>query len=185
MGLKELKERTEKNPVYVVFTFAVAAAGIAWAASEKIQVAPREREIGSLRQQVAELKAANEPGQKQIQELSAKNIKLENDLEASRNNLIKTQDTLKARETNYLVLEKNINRCEANGNIFSEIRKLEERKAPFDARLTTKWGLRTIKSGEKPEPYIPTFHEIQWQRQSDELQARIVDLQQRLHCQPK
>jgi chromosome segregation ATPase len=162
---------------------------LTWLILGHFQVNPLAQRIKELNEQVAKLEAVNEPNRKQIQELSTKNMKLENDLEASQNNLIKTQDTIKALEAHKSALENKVSRYEANSNIFSEIRKLEERKASLDKLLTRpRWGSSmVIAEGKevKPEPYIPTYTETQWQHQSGELHGRILDLQRQLQCQPK
>ena len=108
-----LKEQLENHLIIILAGVIVVAGSIAWTASEKIRVEPRDREIAILKQQVAdvkqnncELKAAYDSYRAQIQQLLAKNRQLEKNLAESNGNLKQWYDALEGWKTQHSELQK-------------------------------------------------------------------------------
>jgi chromosome segregation ATPase len=177
-----------------VFSMLVAFAVAGWSFSQAHWVVPRERDIASLREQVKErdhiiyeLKTAYNPDQTKVDELSADKEKLGNALAAYQVELQHSQDacegshtqntqcqhTLEEWKTRYADLQKQLNMSTDNGNILAKIHDLETQKASIEEDIA------------RQTPSVVQENTDNWLRQSHDLQARILDLQQRLACQPK
>jgi chromosome segregation ATPase len=139
-------------------------------AAEYVQIAPRDREIASLKEQLNKLETARDPDRKQINELLAANKKLENDLAVA-------QDNLKQSRDDNTTLQKRINGYVANGSIFSKIDALDKRKSEIEKEVSKHipWGI-ALRDDTPPKPRTVSQHEEQRQRQINELQSRIRDL---------
>jgi len=209
-------EQIEKHGKVISMLVAFAVAG--WSFSQANWVAPRDRDIASLREQVKErdqiiyaLKTTSNPYQTKVDELSADKEKLGNalaayqvelqhsqdacegsqtqnsqcqhtleewktryaDLQKTVHTSTQCQDALEGWKTHSAALQKQLNICTDDCNIIAKIHDLETQKSSIEediARQTTS----DVKENTE-----------NWIRQSHDLQARILDLQQRLACQPK
>jgi chromosome segregation ATPase len=190
--MRWISEQIDKHGKVISIMVAFAVAG--WSFSQANWVAPRDRDIASLRDQVKErvqiiydLKTAYDPDQTKVDELSADKEKLENALAAYQVELQHSQDacegshtqnaqcqhTLEEWKTRYADLQRQLNMSTDNGNILAKIHDLETQKSSIEediARQTTSVGKENTEN---------------WLRQSSDLQDRILDLQQRLTCEPK
>jgi chromosome segregation ATPase len=181
-----LKERVEKHPIhyfaYTVIAVAIAVAfGVAWL-SEHYQVSPRDGEIAYLKEQLSErektiskLEAAREPDLVQINQLLATNQKLENDLRVAHADLKQSREVIEGWKSQDAALQKKLETYATNSSIMSEIRELDKRKSDIEKKIASRW---LVANEERPL-------KKQNQRQLDELQARILVLQQRLACEAK
>ncbi len=172
---------TNLKNLTAIITFAILIAGATWGALEKTRIESLKEQVAFWKEQIAErdktvseLKSARDPDRKKIDELLATNQKIENDLGAAKDNLKQSRD-------NNAELQKRIKTYEANSNILSKIRELEKQKSPIDRNL---YPFRTYINDENSLKGERISHEIQ-QRKSDELQARILSLQQQLQCESR
>jgi len=181
-----LKERVGKHPIhyfaYTVIAVALAVAlAVAWL-SAHYQVNPRDREIAYLKEQLSErdktiskLEAAREPDRAQINQLLATNQKIENALGAVNADLKQSREAIEGWTSQNAALQKKLDTYATNYSIMSEIRELDKRKSEIEKKIASR---RLFANGERPL-------KKQDQRQLDELQARILVLQQRLACEAK
>ncbi|SRR6266568_7007290 len=176
-----LKEQIENHPVIIyatVFIFtACAAVPITWLISEKLQVNPRDQKIANLKEQVAkyeqyirDLNTANEPSRKQIEQLLTNNKTLENNIVVSQSNFKYCQDAIELWKTQNSELQKTLNIYMTNCNIISEVRALDTRKSRVDESITKMYSQDQIEK---------------FKRESDDLQACMLSIQQHLTCLPK
>jgi len=109
-------------------------------------------------------------------ELAAYQVELQHSQDAcegSQTQHSQCQHTLEEWKTRYADLHKQLNMYTDNCNIIAKIHDLETQKSSIEediARQTTS---------------VVKENTDNWIRQSSDLQARILDLQQRLTCQPK
>ena len=185
---ESLKEKVEKHPFYYIAVTAIAVAtsvagGVFWL-SEKYRVEPKNERIAYLDKQVqdrddkiSKLNAAYDPDRKQINELLATIQKLENNISVA-------QDSLKQLRDDNAKLQKRIKIYEANGKIFSQIDALDKRKSVIDRNIRNYWGYNTNDPNDRFVNDLKAQDEKKI-RESNELQARILSLQQKLECEPK
>jgi hypothetical protein len=123
------------------------------------------------------LNAAYDPERKQINELLGTIKKLEN-------NLAVAQDSLKQFRDDNAKLQNRIKTYEVNGKIFSQINALDKRKSGINRNTRNYWGFNTNDPNNRFVNDLKAQDEKQI-RESTELQARILSLQQKLECEPK
>jgi septal ring factor EnvC (AmiA/AmiB activator) len=170
----KLKERIENHLIVVLAGVLVFGITIGLKVVEYVQIAPRDREIASLKEQVTKLEADRDPDRKQINELSTTIQKLENSLAA-------LQDSLKKSYNDNAVLQKRIKTYETNGAILLAIRGLAKEKSLVDKNL---YPVRTNQTEGFMAREQTRHHEMQMYK-SNQLQDRILSLQQKLGCEPK
>jgi septal ring factor EnvC (AmiA/AmiB activator) len=176
MSWSELLEKYGK-----VLGVLVAVAAAAWSLSQAAQVAPRDRDIASLKEQVAERdkiiskwEEAYEKLQKQTEPLYTNYKTLENNLTAVNVNLKQWQDALEGWRTQNTELQKQLIICKANGDILLEVRDLAKQKSRVDDLL----------GDRDPRGYTQQAYEA-WKHESAGFQARTLGLQQKLVCEQK
>jgi hypothetical protein len=174
--------------IWPLIAFPVLIAATAWVASEAFRVAPRDKSIAFLAEEVAkrsklisEWKEAYEIHQKQSELLLENNktlgktcedaiTKCQSDFNQCQTRSQECLNVIGKWEKHSAELQKTVNSYASNGSIISEIRALDKRKSAIEDYLSSK--------GYTQEAYET------WKRQSTDFQARILVLQQKLACEP-
>jgi hypothetical protein len=165
-------EQIKNHPLYAICTILVVPLIVGtWGLSEAIRVTPLNQEKERLEKRVAEL--------------SQKNTEL-NNLVASQGSAKQSQESIADWQNRNAELQKRIEVYKSNCDILSEIRALDKRKLEIDKR--ERWTSVGRLPGSSVEDAIKEdFNRTpeKERRQSSELQARILSLQERLMCQPR
>lgn len=167
-----LKKKIENHIITVIVLVVIGTTSIVWVVSEQIRVKPLERKIAdhdttitTLNNTVKELR--NDPDRQKVEALKS-------ELGATKSSLKQWQDALPLWQEENSKLTQKLNLYLHNCSIISELHILDSRKTELERIINDH-----ILAGSSNDD----AKAIEWHRQAEQYQIRILDLQKRLLCQ--